>query len=236
MMSALPAYNPAAFPPFAVTVDIVVLTIADDRLQVVLIERGAPPFQGAKALPGGFVRIDEDLETAATRELIEETGLDYPPPHLEQFGTYGEPDRDPRMRVVSVAYVAFLPEIPTPEAGTDAAAAYLVAVGDALADSSTLAFDHHLILSDAVEHARNSLERATTATAFLPPLFTIAELRRVYETVWGVSLDPGNFQKKVIDSDGFVIPTGELRRGPRGRPAELYRAGPAHAIDPPLRR
>lgn len=235
-MSELPDYDPSAFPPFAVTVDIVVLTIVDDRLQVVLIERGAPPFQGALAIPGGFVRIDEDLDTAATRELIEETGLDYLPQHLEQFGVYGQPGRDPRMRVVSVGYVAFLPEIPIPEAGTDAADAYLVAVDDALTDPGGLAFDHHVILTDAVEHARRSLESATTATAFLPPVFTVTELRGVYETVWGTSLDPGNFQKKVIDSEGFVIATGELRQGPRGRPAELYRAGPAETIDPPIRR
>lgn len=235
-MTAAADYTPSDYPPFAVTVDIVVLTIKDDRLTVVLVERGAPPFQGSWALPGGFVRIEEDLETAATRELVEETGLDYEPRFLSQFGVYGDPDRDPRMRVVSVGFVAFLPEVPAPEGGSDAAAAFLAPVDEVLADPKRLAFDHHRILTDAVEHARRSLETTTAATAFLPPRFTIGDLHRVYETAWGTSLDPGNFQKKVVDIDGFVIPTGEVRKGPRGRPAELYRAGPARTLDRPIRR
>lgn len=235
-MSAVEDYDPSAYPPFAVTVDIVVLTIADDRLQVVLIERGAPPFQGSWALPGGFVRIDEDLDTAAVRELSEETGLDYAPRFLEQFGVYGDPARDPRMRVVSVGYVAFVPDVADPAAGTDAAEAHLVPVDGALSDAKRLAFDHRRVLTDAVEHARESLEGSTAATAFLPERFTISELRRVYETVWGTTLDPGNFQNKVVEIEGFIVPTGHYRQGSRGRPAELYRAGNARTVDPPIRR
>lgn len=235
-MSNPPDYDPSAYPSFAVTVDIVVFTVSDGELQVALIERGNPPFQGAWALPGGFVRPDEDLGTAAARELAEETGLDTPAPHLEQFGAYGEPDRDPRMRVVTVGYWAIVPDLPTPQAGTDAAMAQLVVVDEALADPDRLAFDHHVILSDALERARRALETTTVATGFCPSQFTVAQLRGVYEAVWGTSLDPGNFQNKVTEIPGFLEPTGRHRQGGRGRPPELYRAGSATTIDPPMRR
>src|SRR5262245_24239593 len=119
----LESYDAAAFPPFAVTVDIAVLTVQAGLLQVLLVERGEPPFQGSWALPGGFVRPTESVEDAARGELHEETGLDHPPGHLEQLATYGDPDRDPRMRVLSVAHVALLPDLPLPVAGGDASLA-----------------------------------------------------------------------------------------------------------------
>ncbi len=130
----LAAYDPRAFAPVAVTVDVVALTLRDGALHVLLVERGGPPFQGCWALPGGFLRAgQEDLDTAAARELAEETGLAAAGSpeaasllgrvHLEQLGTYGAPDRDPRMHVVSVAYLAFAPDLPDPKAGTDASAA-----------------------------------------------------------------------------------------------------------------
>ena len=235
-MIAPPDYDPHAFPPFGVTVDVVVFTVAGGQLKVALIERGGPPFESARALPGGFVRPNEDLVSAAARELSEETGLDSPASHLEQFGTYGSPDRDPRMRVVTVGYWAIVPDLPTPKAGTDAAAARLVPVAEALSSPDRLAFDHHEILTDALARARRALETTTVATRFCPTEFTIADLRGVYMAVWGRSLDPGNFQNKVTDITGFVVPTGERREGSRGRPPELYRAGHAKTIEPPLRR
>lgn len=229
-------YDPGAYPPFAVTVDIVVLTVQDDELLVALVERGGEPFEGAWALPGGFVKPNEDLDAAAERELVEETSLDSPVGHLEQFGAYGAPDRDPRMRVVTVGYWAIVPDLPEPKGGTDAAASHLVTVAEVLADPKKLAFDHHRILSDALERARDALEDTTVAVDFCGPEFTIGELRSVYEAVWGTTLDPGNFQKKVTEIEGFVVPTGERREGGRGRPPELYRAGPATRVDPPFRR
>lgn len=236
MVTSPPGYDPHAFPLFAVTVDIVVFTVRHGRFLVALIERGTEPYKGAWALPGGFVGPDEDLETAARRELAEETGLDSPAGHLEQFGAYGDPGRDPRMRVVTVGYWSIVPDLPELRAGSDAAASHLVAVDDALADPEGLAFDHHRILCDAVERCRQALEITTVATGFCPPEFTISELRGVYEAVWGVPLDPGNFQNKVTEIEGFVVATGKRREGGRGRPPELYRKGPARAIDPPLRR
>ena len=121
-------YDPDAYPPFAVTVDVAVFTIRGDELQVLLIERGGEPYLGALALPGGFVRPDEDLDQAAARELAEETGLRAGSWHLEQLASYGTPDRDPRMRVVTVAYWAICAELPGLRGGGDAAAALLMPV------------------------------------------------------------------------------------------------------------
>ena len=229
------AYDPQDYPPVAVTVDLVVLTIRDDTLQVLLVRRGEEPFAGALALPGGFVRPDESLSRAAARELTEETHLTLGAAHLEQLASYGDPGRDPRMRVVTVAYLALAPEMPLPQAGTDAADARWVTAADVL-DGDALAFDHQRILADGVERARAKLEYTPLAAAFCPPEFTIAQLRRVYEIVWGTVLDPRNFHRKVTGTPGFVIPAGAATAGDRGRPAQLYRAGPAQQLHPPLLR
>jgi 8-oxo-dGTP diphosphatase len=229
------AYDPRDFPPAAVTVDLVVLTIRNDGLEVLLVRRGEDPFAGALALPGGFVRPDEGLSRAAARELAEETRLTVGAAHLEQLASYGDPGRDPRMRVVTVAYLALAPEMPLPRAGTDAAEARWVPARDVL-DGDVLAFDHQRILTDGVERARAKLEYTPLAAAFCPQEFTIAQLRRVYEIVWGTGLDPRNFHRKVTGTPGFVIPAGTATAGDRGRPAQLYRAGPADQLYPPLLR
>ena len=231
----MPTYDPRDYPPVAVTVDLVVLTIRDDGLEVLLVRRGDDPFAGALALPGGFIRPDEGLSQAAVRELAEETRLTVGAAHLEQLASYGDPGRDPRMRVVTVAYLALVPEMPLPLAATDAAEARWMAVGNAL-DGGILAFDHQQILADGVERARAKLEYTPLAAAFCPPEFTIAQLRRVYEIVWGTSLDPRNFHRKVTGTPGFVDSAGTETAGDRGRPAQIYRAGPARQLHPPLLR
>jgi 8-oxo-dGTP diphosphatase len=215
---------------FNVAVDLVVLTIREGELAVLLVRRGVPPYQGRWALPGGFVLDHEDLDDAAARELREETGIDG---HLEQLASYGAPRRDPRGRVVTVAYLALLPDAPAPTPGTDAAGAAWHPVGGLPA---RLAFDHDRILADGVERARAKLEYTSLAAAFCPASFTIAELRGVYEAVWGGQLDPRNFHRKVTGTPGFVEPTGESTAGERGRPAQLYRRGPAATLHPPLLR
>jgi 8-oxo-dGTP diphosphatase len=216
----------------AVTVDLVLLTIRSSELHVLLIRRGIPPFEGAWALPGGFVLPDEDLADAAARELDEEAGLS--PGHFEQLATYGTPGRDPRGRVITVAYLALLPDQPLPVAGSDAA----VASWQPLASISpeALAFDHARILADGIERAAAKLEYTPLATAFCPPEFTIAELREVYEAVWRTRLDPRNFHRKVTGAENFVEPTGESAIRDRGRPARLYRRGSATLLHPPLLR
>jgi 8-oxo-dGTP diphosphatase len=215
----------------SVTVDLVLLTIRHGALQVLVIRRGIEPYLGRWALPGGFVLADESLEEAAARELREETGLDPRAGHLEQLATYGAPGRDPRGRVITVAYLALLPDLPSPVAGSDAASASWHPVDDV-----ELAFDHDRILADGIERARAKLEYTPLATAFCPPEFTVAELRAVYETVWRTRLDPRNFHRKVTGAEGFVEPTGGTVIRDRGRPAQLFRRGPATLLHPPLLR
>lgn len=231
------AYDPSEFPAFAVTVDVVVLTMAKGRLHVLLVQRGVDPFAGMWAIPGGFKRPGETLDDAARRELDEETGVDGAAV-LRQFGAYGDPGRDPRMNVVTVAYVAVIRDVGTPAASTDAVAAALWPVEDVLNGKVELAFDHEDILSDAVERVRNDLELTGRATAFLPPTFTLAELRNVYEEVWHMRFDAANFRKRVLAEDGWVVPTGKRARpgSTGGKPAELYRAGRRWRHGSPLRR
>jgi 8-oxo-dGTP diphosphatase len=224
------------FEPLGVAADLVILTVRDGSLQVLLIRRGIEPHKGRWALPGGFVRPAEDLEAAARRELAEETGLVSDRIHLEQVATYGEPGRDPRGRVVSVAYLALVPDLPAPVAGTDAASASWVAASEVLADPDRLAFDHHRILVDGVERARAKLEYSPLATAFCADEFTISELRGIYEAVWGTPLDPRNFHRKVTRTDGFVVPLGATTTRDGGRPAQLFQRGPASFLYPPLSR
>lgn len=222
--------------PFSVAVDLVVLTVSDGQLQVLLINRGVEPFKGRLALPGGFVLQDEDLLDAAERELAEETGVVDLRVHLEQLGTYGRPNRDPRGRVLAVAHLALVPEVGTPVAGSDAAAARWMPTAPLLAAPRKLAFDHHQILADGVERARAKLEYSPLATAFCPDEFTINELRQVYEAVWGTELDPRNFHRKVTGTPGFVEPTGETTARQGGRPAQLYRRGTAALLHPAMLR
>ncbi|MGV9311683.1 NUDIX hydrolase [Streptomyces sp. NPDC003691] len=252
----MPPYDPSAFPPFAVTVDLVVLTVRRHALCALVVRRGEAPFQGRWALPGGFVREDEDLTGAAARELSEETGLSAHDPaapgpgggaHLEQLATYGDPGRDPRMRVVSVAHLVLAPDLPAPRAGGDAHGARWAPVedllgqdaapaGEAAEHAAPLAFDHARILADGVERARSKIEYSSLATAFCPAEFTVGELRRVYEAVWGVALDPRNFHRKVTGTPGFLVPAGGTTTRQGGRPAQLFRAGGATLLNPPMLR
>lgn len=254
------SYDPSAH-PFAVTVDLVVLTVRRHALCALTVRRGDPPYQGQWALPGGFVRPDEDLTEAAARELAEETGLIAEPAeapqsattpecsgsscaHLEQLATYGDPHRDPRMRVVSVAHLVLAPDLPAPRTAGDTAGARWTPVGDLLQPAQDgggdpripLAFDHSHILADGVERARSKIEYSSLATAFCPPEFTVGELRRVYEAVWGVALDPRNFHRKVTGTPGFLVPAGGTTTRQGGRPAQLFRAGGATLLNPPMLR
>jgi 8-oxo-dGTP diphosphatase len=234
-----PGYDPSQYPAFAVTVDVVILTISEGKLHALLVRRGEAPFEGMWALPGGFKRPTETLDEAAKRELVEETGVDVARASLvTQFGAYGDPGRDPRMNVVTVAYLAVLHDVGAIVAGTDAAAAALVPVADLLNVKIELAWDHLRIACDAIERVRVDLEVAGIATAFVETTFTMAELRSVYEAIWGVQLDAANFRRSVVAEDGWVVPTGRRARpGPGGgRPAELYRAGPAWRHGSPVHR
>jgi len=221
------------YPIFSVTVDVVCLTVRRDSFQMLLVERGSDPFEGQLALPGGFVEIDEELEHAARRELREETSVDAPY-FIEQLATYGTPDRDPRGRTVSVAHLVIAPDLGEAVGGTDAATAGWYDVPEILEGRKSLAFDHDLIVRDAVDRARSKLEWSPLAPLFCRPEFTMGELRHAYETIWGLRLDPANFHRKVTNAEGFVVETGEQTDRGGGRPAKLYRQGSAERIHPPL--
>lgn len=203
------------YPHPAVTVDACLFTIQDDRLKILLIKRGSDPFKGDWALPGGFIHMDENLETAVKRELEEETGATGF--YLEQLETFGQVERDPRERVISVAYFALAPaDHITLKADTDASDAAWYAM-DELPD---LAFDHAGIVSRALARIRAKLEYSTVAFEFLPPKFAISDVRQVYESVQGRPIDKRNFRKWLMSRD-LIRALGEQRQGSH-RPAELY--------------
>jgi len=204
------------YPHPAVTVDACLFTILDEQLKILLIRRALEPFKGDWALPGGFIRMDENLEAAVQRELEEETGAKGF--YFEQLETFGQVDRDPRERVISVAYFALAPaDHVVLKADTDASDAAWHPV-DELPD---LAFDHASIINRAVKRIRAKAEYSTVAFEFLPPEFTISDVRQVYETVQGVAIDKRNFQKW-LNGRNLIEPTGEKRTGSH-RPAELFR-------------
>ena len=198
-----------------VTVDIVVFTVHEETLQVLLIERGIDPFKGLYALPGGFVLAEETLEQAAFRELFEETGTK--DVYLEQLYTFGDPHRDPRGRVVTVAYYALVPTDKSPLlAGTDAAAAGWYPVS-AL---PPLAFDHGKIVEYAVDRLRNKLEYTNVGFQLLPAKFTLSALQALHEAILGKPLDKRNFRRKVLGL-GLVKPSKEMQATGR-KPARLF--------------
>jgi ADP-ribose pyrophosphatase YjhB (NUDIX family) len=205
------------YPMPAVTVDIVVFSIREEHLQVLFVKRGAEPFKGKWALPGGFVNLQESLEDAAQRELQEETGVAHA--YLEQLYTYGDPERDPRGRVITVAYFALIPtnisfEV---EAGSDATSARWFVV----AELPELAFDHADIVAYALRRLRYKLEYTAVGFELLPEEFTLSELQQSYEIILGEKLDKRNFRRRILQA-GIIEKTPHMRTG-EGRPAQLYR-------------
>lgn len=207
------------YPRPSVTVDIILFTFHDNKLKILLIQRDRPPFAGSWALPGGFVRMKEDLDTAALRELAEETNIT--DVYLEQLYTFGQPDRDPRTRVITVAYFALL-------SADQATRLEIRSQGDAadvcwwsMYTLPALAFDHARILQYALQRLRWKLEWTALGFLMLPAEFTLSELQKVYETVLNEPLDKRNFRRKMLAAD-VLEATGRVRMGDH-RPAKLYR-------------
>lgn len=201
----------------AVTVDVLVFAIIGQQLKVALIKRGIAPFKNYWAIPGGFVHIDESLEDAARRELAEEAGVQGV--YLEQLYTFGDPGRDPRGRVITVAYYALSPDQDiTLSAATDAREAQWFAV-DAV---PPLAFDHKEILQRALERLKSKLEYSNIAYSLLPPKFRLTELQQVYEIILGRPLDKRNFRKRIL-AQGLLEATRQVDKSGAHRPAQLYR-------------
>jgi 8-oxo-dGTP diphosphatase len=212
-----PGYDPNQYERPSVTVDVVTFTLRDHDLKVLLIRRKHPPFAGYWAIPGGFVQMDESLEAGALRELEEETGVcDV---YIEQLYTFGQPNRDPRTRVITVAYFALVPAsaLPALQAGDDAADAQWWS----MYDLPPLAFDHAEILDYALTRLRYKLEYSAVGFELLPEKFTLSELQSTYEVILGEKLDRGNFRKK-LHKAAVVEPTRDYRNT-GGRPARLYR-------------
>ncbi len=223
--AARAAYDPSRYERPSVTVDVVILTVRDGRLEVLLIKRKRWPFDGMWAIPGGFVNPDESLEDAAKRELEEETGVRHV--YLEQLYTFGDPGRDPRTRVITVVYYALIrTEQLTIRAADDAADARWFSMYD-LPD---LAFDHRKILEYTLQRLRGKLEYTTIGFQLLAEEFTLSELQEVYEAILNRPLDKRNFRKKVLQTGiletGILEPTDGMKRVGQHRPARLYRFSP----------
>lgn len=209
---------------FAVTTDIVIFSIIGEALQVLLIERGKDPFKGQWALPGGFVRAGESVTQCARRELAEETGV--VDVYLEQLYSFGAVDRDPRERVITVAYFALVPLGKTDiRAASDARDARWFAV----AGVPKLAFDHREILRLAHDRLIAKLGYSTIALQMMPPEFTLSQLQAVYEIIRGQPLDKRNFRKSILALD-VLAETGNKRTEGAHRPAKLYRVAQSDTV------
>jgi 8-oxo-dGTP diphosphatase len=218
-------YDASTYDRPSVTIDVVIFSLIERELHVLLVQRKRWPYEGYWAIPGGFINMDESLEQAARRELEEETGVR--DVYLEQLYTFGDPGRDPRTRVISVAYMALV-----------RAEAQHLRVSDESHDvrwfpvralPEALAFDHEQILSYAIGRLRSKLEYTTLAFQLLPELFSILELKHTYEQILGEKLDKGNFYRKIKES-GLLEETAHVREG-RGRPTRLWRFRPDRSGD-----
>jgi 8-oxo-dGTP diphosphatase len=218
------------YPRPAITVDIVIFTLKESCLQVLLIQRGEEPFKNSWALPGGFVRVEESLEEAAARKLEDETGIEHA--YLEQLYTYGDPKRDPRERVITVAYFALIPQdsIIRTEGNLSIAQAAWHPVGML----PVLAFDHSEILTYALRRLRYKLEYSAVGFELLNEEFTLSELQNTYEIILGVNLDKRNFRRRILEA-GVIEETSAFRSGD-GRPARLYRYRPDAVAEVKARR
>lgn len=202
----------------SVTVDVVIFSILEEQLKVLLIKRKHWPYKGVWAIPGGFVKMDESLEEAAYRELAEEARVTPANVYLEQLYTFGDPDRDPRTRVITVTYFALVgADKINPQADSDAEDVGWFSVYDL----PSLAFDHARILNYALTRLRYKLEYSAVGFQLLPEKFTLRELQDAYEIVLGAKLDKGNFRSKLRKSNVVEMVDGYRDTG--GRPARLYR-------------
>jgi len=214
----------------AVTVDVVIFRLHEDALKILLIQRAFPPFRGKWALPGGFVNIDETLEEAALREMEEETGVREV--YLEQLYSFGDPKRDPRGRVITVAYFALISKDVEVQAGEEATHAEWHPV-EKVPD---LAFDHDKILDYAVQRLRYKLEYSAVGFDLLPDEFTLSELQKAYEIVLEEKLDKRNFRSRILESR-ILMETKHFQTAPgQGRPAKLYRYRKSAAKETKARR
>jgi 8-oxo-dGTP diphosphatase len=224
-------YDATEYERPSVTVDTVIFTLRANELQVLLVQRKNWPYKGMWAIPGGFIHMDESLEEAARRELAEETGVNDPDIYLEQLYTFGDPGRDPRTRVITVAYFALISsEHLRLHAASDAAAADWFSAHT----PPPLAFDHVDILAYAIQRLRYKLEYTALAFQLLPETFTLTELQGAYEHILNEKLDKRNFRRKVLAAE--ILEETRHMRGGDHRPAKLYRFRPHSVAEIKARR
>ena len=210
-------YNADDYQHPSVTVDMLIFTVIEDKLKLMLIKRKNPPYKNKWAIPGGFVEINESVDSAAMRELAEETGITFT--FMEQFGVFGEVDRDPRTRVISIAYLALVPSecLKEMKAGDDAKEVELFDIKEL----PELAFDHYAIIMTGWNRLREKLEYTKIAFELLPEEFTIQDIQKVYESILGYSLDKANF-RRMIKSKFELEDTGKVRKVYQ-RPSKIWR-------------
>ena len=209
-------YDPTQYDRPSVTVDVVIFSLVEDELKVLLIKRQAPPFADTWAIPGSFIRIDESLEDAAVRALADETGVK--DVYTEQLYTFGTPARDPRTRVITIAYFALVPHDAIhhePRRDTGETAWF------SISQLPALAFDHAEIVDYAFTRLRYKLEYTSVGFQLLPDIFTLSELQKAYEIILDEQLDKRNFRRKIL-SAGILKETGKKKKEAEGRPAMLY--------------
>ena len=229
-------FGPDDRPRIVMTVDVVVLALHEGALWVLLVERGREPQRGAWALPGTVVDGHEPLVSAAVRAVAGRTGVAVAPERLEQLSTFADPERDPRTRVVTVGFVAVVERAAPPAGGVVASGRWWPVDTLVGKKSLRLAFDHRAIFEAGVEQVAEDLEWSDLAAFLVEEPFTLGDLRRAYEAVWGTPLEPANFRRKVLATPGFVKATGDRRAVTTGRPAELYLRGGGGRLHPPLVR
>ena len=218
----LSSYNKNEYGKPSVAVDLLVFTVKDDRLKIVLVRRSEHPFKDMLSLPGVFVGINETLDEAAARGAREEAGL--ADIYFEQLYTWGDIDRDPRMRIISVSYLSLTPaEKLTLTAGSRTSSAELYDVGELLSSDEELAFDHRRIIEYGRERIRNKTEYSRIAFEFLPKEFTLSQLQRVYEILLGKHLYKANFRRRVAP---LIEETERMTSGDAHRPSRIYREKP----------
>lgn len=227
----LNAYDPTAYDRPSITVDLVLLGMHRGRLSALLVQRDQPPFAGFWALPGGFVAMDESLDHAAERLLRDKAGLDGA--HLEQLYSFGAVDRDPRMRVITIAYLVLLREEQMEAALRTGLVTFAALEGEPVETINVdgtplpLAFDHQRILTLARDRLRGKIDYSDVAFAFLQPLFTLRALQDVHEAVLGTPFNKPAFRRRMLDR-GWLVATGMREEDASHRPAELFRLGSAH--------
>jgi 8-oxo-dGTP diphosphatase len=209
-------YDASIFERPSVTVDVLFFTVKDKKLQVLLIKRAAWPFKGYWALPGGFINMDENLETAAAREIFEECGVK--DLFLEQLFTFGEPKRDPRTRVITVAYYALSPSTEIKEIQKDEVKEAKYFPIDKL---PKLAFDHKKIVEVGFERLKSKIGYSNIVFGLLPKVFTLSEVQNIYEVIYGRKIDKRNFRKWMLSS-GLLVSTGKTKSGLAHRPALMF--------------